>query len=189
MPGAFKDRVCIRAMNWNTIRGQLKTFSPRHEAYIEAVLREISAHYKDQLLACAVFGSYALKENRLNSDLDLLLVLDTKESFTQRMARFVDQIELKHESLAQELYEQEGIICEISPYILMRQEAHVVHPVYYDLASHHVIVHDPYGLIGHIARRVKEYLTEKGAHKETVATGWLWHVNGAEIPKALEVAS
>ncbi|MEJ5349297.1 MAG: nucleotidyltransferase domain-containing protein [Desulfosoma sp.] len=175
-------------MNWNIIRGRLKTFSPHHEAYVEAVLGQISAHDQDQLLACAIFGSYARKENRLNSDLDLLLILDVKEGFTQRMARFVEQIELKHESLAQELYEQEGIICEISPYILMRQEALVVHPVYYDLVSHHVIVHDPHGLIRHIVHRVEEYLTKKGAHKETVVTGWLWHVKDAEIPNVLEVA-
>jgi len=174
-------------VDWKTITGRLKTFSPHHEAYIQTILKEIVAHYGDQLLACAIFGSHARGENRLNSDLDLLLILDAKEGFTERMARFVEQIEMKHDALAQELYEQEGVLCELSPYILMKDEARFVHPIYYDLVEHHVIVHDPHGLLDHIVRGVKEHLAESGARKEPVGTGWLWDVSGRESPKTLEL--
>ncbi|MEJ5365223.1 MAG: nucleotidyltransferase domain-containing protein [Desulfosoma sp.] len=175
-------------MDWETIARQLKTFSPRHEAYIKTILQEMVAHYGDQLLACAIFGSYARKENRLNSDLDLLLILDAREGFTQRMARFVEQVEMKHDALAQELYEQEGILCELSPYILMEDEARFVQPVYYDLVEHHVIVHDPRGLLDRIVRLVKEHLVESAARKEPVGTGWLWTISGKKIPRTLEPA-
>uniref|UniRef100_A0A832A763 Nucleotidyltransferase domain-containing protein n=1 Tax=Desulfacinum infernum TaxID=35837 RepID=A0A832A763_9BACT len=176
-------------MDWKAIVSRLKTFSPRHEAYIETLLRDIVEHYGDRLLVCAVFGSYARRENRLNSDLDLFLILDAKEGFTQRMARFVEHIEMKLDPLAQELYEREGILCEPSPYILMRDEARFVHPIYYDLVEYHVIVHDPHGLMDRIVRGVKAHLAESGARKEAVGTGWLWDVTGAKILKMLELGS
>jgi predicted nucleotidyltransferase len=178
-----------QTLDWKAIVGRLKTFSPRHEAYIETLLQEIAAHYGDQLLVCTIFGSYARRENRLNSDFDFLLILDATEGFMQRMARFVEHIEMKHDAMAQELYEQEGILCEPSPYILMRDEAWFVHPIYYDLVEHHVIVHDPHRLMDRIVRSVKAHLAASEARKEPVGTGWLWDVRGAKIPKTLELVA
>lgn len=56
---------------------------------------------------------------------------------------------MKHEALAQEIYEQEDILCELSPYILTGEEALKLHPIYYDLVEHYFIIYDPDGLIAH----------------------------------------
>jgi predicted nucleotidyltransferase len=63
------------------ILSRLKTFSGHHRRYLAAVLREIIAYYGSSLLGCAIFGSYARGENRLNSDLDLLIILEEAPSF------------------------------------------------------------------------------------------------------------
>ncbi|MBC7105270.1 MAG: nucleotidyltransferase domain-containing protein, partial [Firmicutes bacterium] len=129
---------------------RIKTFSQRHRRYLAAVLREIVAHYGESLVGLAIFGSYARGENRLNSDLDLLIILDNAPGPGRRLREFVEEVEMKHEPLAQELYEREDLSCELSPYILTRQEALKLHPIYYDLAEHCVVICDPEGLIARI---------------------------------------
>lgn len=54
----------------------LITFSPRHRRYLASVLREIVDYYGEGLQGCAVFGSYARGDNLLNSDFDLLIILN-----------------------------------------------------------------------------------------------------------------
>lgn len=174
-------------MNIEAIVEQLRTFSPRHRAYLRAVLQETISHYGPRLLACVLFGSYARRENRLNSDLDFLIILDDKKGFTARMAEFVQAIEMKHEALGLELYEKDGIHCELSPYILMKDEASVMHPIYFDLAQNYQIVHDPLGLAARLIARVKEYLVRAKLKKEPVATGWLWAVSSSEISQDLKI--
>lgn len=51
----------------------------------------------------AIFGSYVRGENCKNSDLDLLIVLETAPRMRERLAEFVDEIEVEHEDLAQRL--------------------------------------------------------------------------------------
>jgi len=157
---------------------RLKTFSPRHRRYIMAVLDEIVRHYGTDLLGLAVFGSYARGENRLNSDLDLLIILRRAPGLRQRIEEFVDQIEMKCEPLAQEIYAEEDILCELSPYILSREEALKMQPVYYDLAEHHMIVYDPAGLIARIIDGTREALSRAGARREERGGTWEWRTEG-----------
>lgn len=79
---------------------RLKTFSPRHQRYIIAVLKEIINYYDDSLLGCAIFGSYARGDNLKNSDLDLLIILKKAPGFSRRIEEFVDNVKMKHEALA-----------------------------------------------------------------------------------------
>ncbi|HHY68543.1 MAG TPA: nucleotidyltransferase domain-containing protein [Alicyclobacillus sp.] len=53
----------------------MKFFGPRHRTYVRLVLERVQKYYADRLLAFAMYGSYARRENRMNSDLDLLIVL------------------------------------------------------------------------------------------------------------------
>lgn len=155
---------------------QLKTFSPNHQRYIIAVLQEILDYYGNSLLGCAVFGSYARRDNRYNSDLDLLVILAKAPGLSRRLKEFVENIEMKHETLAQEIYEQENILCELSPYVLTREEALILHPIYYDLVEHHLIIYDPAGLIKRIIRETKKILVQSGAQKVRQNNTWEWQV-------------
>ncbi len=174
-------------MNIETSLGSLCTFSLRHRAYLSAVFEEILSHYGGELVGCAIFGSYARRENRLNSDLDLLILLDTADSPGRRISRFVDHIEMKHEKLAQELYEQDGILCDLSPYILSRSEAAYVQLIYYDFVEHHVIVSDPFNLIARIVRSMKKHILRTEAKKYRLASGWLWETKASTVPAILEL--
>jgi predicted nucleotidyltransferase len=152
----------------------LTTFSPRHRRYLAAVLREIVDYYGEGLQGCAVFGSYARGDNRLNSDFDLLIILNRAPGFSRRLQEFVENIEMKHEPLAQELYEEEDLLCELSPYILSRKEALKMQPVYFDLADNHLIIYDPAGLIDRIIKASGELLQRSGARKVQHGNTWEW---------------
>ncbi|NPV29931.1 MAG: nucleotidyltransferase domain-containing protein [Firmicutes bacterium] len=154
----------------------LKTFSERHRRYLAAVLREIKQFYRENLLGLAIFGSYARQENRLNSDLDLLIILEKAPGLSCRLEEFVEHVEMKHEALAQEMYEQEGIFCELSPYILTLEEALKLQSIYFDLVDHHLILYDPRGLLARIISSTRKFLEQAGAKKEREGNTWEWDI-------------
>lgn len=166
---------------------RLKTFSPRHRHYLAAVLRQIVIHYGDSLVGLAVFGSYARGDNRLNSDLDLLIVLDHAPAPGRRLREFVEEVEMKHEALAQELYEREDILCELSPYILTREEALKLHPIYYDLAAHHLILYDPEGVIARIIAGTRKFLERSGARRIPHGNTWGWSLEKPCFPGGIDL--
>lgn len=160
----------------------LRTFSERHRRYLKRIIREVVDFYGRNLLGLAVFGSYARRENRLNSDLDLLIILEEAPSLSRRLAEFVEHIEMKHEALAQKMYEQEGISCDLSPYILAREEALKLQPIYYDLVEHHVIVYDPQSLLARIIEATRNFLAQAGAKKEWHGNTWEWSTEKVGFP-------
>lgn len=169
------------------IFSRLRTFAPRHRRYLAAVLREIIAHYGPSLVGCVIFGSYARSENRLNSDLDLLIILEDAPSFSRRLKDFVEQVEMKHEALAQELYEQEEILCELSPYILTREEALKLQPIYYDLVEHHLILYDPEGLIARIIGSTRKLLERLEGRKTSHSNTWEWSLEKTGFPGGIDL--
>ncbi len=166
---------------------KLVTFSPRHRQYVIAILNEINEYYGDSLLGCAVFGSYVRGDNRKNSDLDLLIILKKAPGFSLRIKEFVDKIEMKHEVLAQEIYEKEDILCELSPYILAREEALKIHPVYYDLVDHHLIIFDPDGLIARIINSTRAFLVRSGARRVRRSNTWEWQTTETGFPGGVDL--
>ncbi|MCL6576810.1 MAG: nucleotidyltransferase domain-containing protein [Kyrpidia sp.] len=82
-------------------------------SYVRLVLERVQKYYADRLLAFAIYGSYARRENRMNSDLDLLIVLREASIRRERIEEFITEVEMFCESEAQELYEQD-VCCVIS---------------------------------------------------------------------------
>jgi len=152
----------------------MKVFTPLHRQYIITALNEVVSYYGDSLVGCAVFGSYARRDNRKNSDLDLLIILTKAPGLSRRLKDFVEHIEMKHENLAQTLYEQEDIFIELSAYILTREEALKVHPIYFDLVEYHYLIYDPENIIARIINSTAKLLEKSGARKSRTNNTWEW---------------
>jgi predicted nucleotidyltransferase len=57
-------------------------------------------------------------ENRKDSDFDLLIILENAGKRRIRIEEFIREIEMKHDDLAQQLFRDQGLSCELSPYIV-----------------------------------------------------------------------
>ncbi|MCX7668327.1 MAG: nucleotidyltransferase domain-containing protein [Atribacterota bacterium] len=154
-----------------TVR-QLRTFSSLHAQYIEQTLSSIVGYYRELLLVLAIFGSYARGENRRNSDLDLLIILEKAPSLRKRLEEFEKAVE-GTELLTQKLYE-EDIFCEISPYILSRDEAFTFQPIYFDLCEYHMVVFDPKSIFPGLIASIKTLLQKHRAEKFSWGNFWGW---------------
>ena len=153
---------------------ELRTFSSGHATFLQTILKEILDYYGERLVGLAIFGSYARRENTNNSDLDLLIILRGASSRRERIIEFVNEIEMKHEKMAQHLYKNEGILIELSPYILNESEALKLQPIYFDLVEHHNILYDPRGIIDRIITSTSRLLKEKGARRRRRNNTWEW---------------
>lgn len=155
----------------------LRTYSEGHHRFVEGVLREIMHHYAENLLGLAIFGSYARGENRKDSDLDLLIILKDAPRRRLRLVEFIQEIEMKHDSLAQQLFSEQGLLCELSPYIVTECEALLAQPIYYDLVDHHVIVFDPHRIVFRIIKSTSALLRQVGAQRIRRNNTWEWRTN------------
>lgn len=156
---------------------KLRTYSTAHNEYIKAVIEKIMGYYQDNLTGIGIFGSYARKENRLNSDLDLFILLNNAPNRKTRLQEFVQNIEMNIEKLSQKLYERDEIYCEISPYILTLEEALFFNPIYADMVDHFVILSDRYYYITRILSSTKKLLGIYNAVKIRRNNTWEWQFN------------
>ena len=84
---------------------------------------------------------------------------------------------MKHDDLAQQLFREQGLSCELSPYIVTQAEALMMQPIYYDLVDHHVVVWDPEGIIDRIISSAAALLEEVGAYRVRRNNTWEWRTN------------
>lgn len=140
--------------------------------YIEQTLSSIVGYYGELLLVLAIFGSYARGENRKNSDFNFLVILEKAPSLRKRLEEFENAVE-GTEWLAQKLYE-ENIFCELSPYILSREEAFTFQPVYFDLCEHHVAVFDPKNIVPELVASIEMLLRKHRAERFSWGNSWGW---------------
>ncbi len=151
----------------------MRTFTKTHKEYIKKLMERIKEYYDNNLVSIVIFGSYAKEQNKTNSDLDILIVLERcKKSRQKRLQEFVEKIEMPLESLAMKLLD-EGIYMDITPVILSKDEARYFNPLYLDMVEHKIIIFDKDNFIQSILERVKELIKSWGSYKE--------YVNGHEV--------
>ncbi len=128
--------------------------------------------YGDNLVSFAIFGSFARGEPKLNSDLDILIVLKRKEGIGKELQRFQEHIESVVDAKLQELYEVHGIDMEISPLILSSENAKFFNPIYLDMVHHSIIIFDRNGFLQKILEKVRQKMDK--IRKYQVGATYIW---------------
>lgn len=152
-------------------------FTEAHRKCLDIVLRRILDYYGARLVSLVVFGSYARQEPRLDSDLDLLIVLGARSwsRLSERTEEFVTNVERPCDEDLQQLYE-EGISMELSPLILARDEAQSFLPLYLDMVSDSLIIEDHEGFFEGVLEKVKRQMAQWGSERVNVGGHWLWEI-------------
>jgi hypothetical protein len=140
-------------------------------------LRRIADYYGARMMSLVVFGSYARGEQRLNSDLDLLIVLRSGSwSYrSERTEEFVRSVEQPCDSDLQALFEN-GISMELSPIILTHGEAQCFLPLYLDMVNNSLIIEDREEFFAGVLGKVKRQMARWGSEHIKVSGHWLWEI-------------
>ncbi len=158
------------------MEGRLNTFSQEQEVFLDSLFRKIEETYQDRLISLAVYGSYARGEARLNSDLDLFIVLrGSNDNRSARRDQFIAQIENPLEKDRLRLASH-GIRIELSPLILNQSEADRFLPIYLDMVDSCVVIRDQGDFLKRRLLTIREKMRRWGSRRHEVAGGWYWEI-------------
>lgn len=152
-------------------------YSPEHRHFIEALFEAIRSHYGKRLVSLVVYGSYARGENRFNSDIDLLIIVDSLKG-TGRLKRTEDFVLTVENPLeeSRKACEDQGISCEISTFIIDQKEAHSFSPLYLDMVEHHHVLVDKNHFFKNQLAQIKSRMQKWGSQKKQSGGHWYWEI-------------
>lgn len=155
----------------------MKYFSAGHRRLIEALVDTIKSFYGDRLVSVVVYGSYARGENRLGSDLDLLIVLDSIPA--RGRLKIQEEFVLNVEGPLHDLRvgtEKEGILMEISPLILGKKQAAAFSPLYLDMVAHRTLLEDRDRFMEKRLDEIEKKMKRWGSRRREIGGHWYWEI-------------
>ena len=125
------------------------------------------------MISLIVFGSVARDEMRKDSDIDLLLIIDSiPKRRLERQEKFME-VEREVEEYLNKLFD-EGYFIDFSPIIKAPEEAKRISPLYLDMVEDAVIVYDKNDFFREILQNVRSRLKELGSKKVKMGKKWYW---------------
>jgi len=136
------------------------------------IIKQVKDFYSDNLLALAIYGSYAKGTVREESDLDIIIILKKAIKGRQRYVEF------------NQINDQQGL--EVNPVIFDIDEAKNFHLIYLSFLEALDIVEDNFAILETIQRKLIG-LFEKGIiEKKEIMGITYWRINDdKEVSKRL----
>ena len=144
-----------------------------YKTLIERLIEALKRKYGDKFISLVVFGSVARGEARKDSDVDLLLVIDSiPKRRLERQKEFME-VEKELEGYLNELFD-EGYFIDFSPIIKTPEEATRLSPLYLDMVEDAIIAYDKDDFFAKILERVRKRLEELGSKRVRMGKKWYW---------------
>jgi len=144
-----------------------------YKTLIERLIEALKRKYGDKFISLVVFGSVARGEARKDSDVDLLLVIDSiPKRRLERQKEFME-VEKELEGYLNELFD-EGYFIDFSPIIKTPEEAMRLSPLYLDMVEDAIIAYDKDDFFMKILGRVRKRLEELGSKRVRMGRKWYW---------------
>ncbi len=129
--------------------------------------------FGNDLVSLVLYGSYARREARPDSDIDVIVVLERVPEDRFELHKLLDNVEDNFwNCLARSGVDRRPII---SPVVLDRASAGVFRPLYIDAIFDAEILYDKDGFMRSVLERVRKKLAKLGARRERI--GKIWYVN------------
>ncbi|BFH74658.1 nucleotidyltransferase domain-containing protein [Sulfurisphaera javensis] len=118
--------------------------------------------YGDNLVSIVLFGSYSRGDQRKDSDIDLLVVLNKIENRYNIVTKIVEVDKILEEGFYKELREKgyEGVVM---PIFLDVKGATRFRPLYLDIVFDAIILYDKDNIMKETFERIRKRLEELGA--------------------------
>ena len=135
-----------------------------YKTLIEGLIEALKRKYGDKFISLVVFGSVARGEARKDSDVDLLLVIDSVPKRRLERQREFMEVEKELEGYLNELFD-EGYFIDFSPIIKTPEEAMKFSPLYLDMVEDAIIAYDKDDFFKKILERIRKRLEELGSKR------------------------
>jgi hypothetical protein len=140
---------------------------------VEKLVNALKKKFGDKLITVAVFGSVARGDARKDSDMDLMLVIDSlPKSRLKRQMEFMD-VEKEIKDYLDELTHA-GYLLEFSPIIKTPEEAAKISPLYLDMIEDIVIVYDRGDFFRNVLEKLRNRLKKLGSMRVNIGKKWYW---------------
>ncbi len=151
------------------------------DSLTDAFRRAAIAHYGNRLVSVAVFGSVARRTPGPESDVDILLVVD---SLPDGRMRRVEEFEPLEAALAAPLadLERQGIRTRLSPVFKTPAEAELGGPIFLDMTQHVLILFDRGDFLGRLLSALRAQLEAAGARRVPYKGAWYWDLGPPAQP-------
>ena len=144
-----------------------------YKTLIGKLIEALKRKYGNKFISLVVFGSVARGEARKDSDVDLLLVIDSiPKRRLERQKEFME-VEKELEGYLNELFD-EGYFIDFSPIIKTPEEAIRLSPLYLDMVEDAIIAYDKDDFFTKILERVRKRLEELGSKRVRMGRKWYW---------------
>lgn len=124
-----------------------------------------------RLVSLALFGSYARGDFGENSDVDVLVVLESVED-RYTLQRELDKVEELLEPFFR-CFREHGYYPQLSPVVLSMEQAGRSRPLYLDIVFDCKILYDREGFLKGVLEEIREKLREYGAKRVRVGKRWV----------------
>ncbi len=145
-----------------------KDYEDMEKALIEAFLKV----FNDELVSLVLYGSYARREARPDSDVDVIVVVKDRLRDRFKVHSMIDRVEELLRPLMMK-FKRKGYAPVLSPYILTEGQAKVFRPLYIDVVFDAKILYDRNDFMKNILEKVRKRLEELGARRVRIGKKWV----------------
>lgn len=167
--------------DFNKILANAPFLNSEHRDFLLKAINLIVNYYKDNLKTLVIFGSYARGAFRLNSDIDLFIILEKKESRSKVLQEFILQIEKPMQKEELNLYDKYGVDVSLSPFILSSEEAVYFYPIYLDMIDYSIIIADDDDFFKNILNNLIRIKNKYGFKKESMGNRYIWDMTAKNM--------
>jgi len=139
----------------------------RFRSVVSVLVSKLLEFFNGRLVSVVVFGSVARGDFRVDSDLDVLIVVEgLPRSRLKRQDLFME--------VESRVFSVLGFQVEFSPILKTPSEAERFSPLYLDMVEDAVIVYDRDDFFKSVLERLSEKLKSLGAKRVFLGKKWYW---------------
>ncbi len=141
----------------------------QHRVLLSELVEALKRKYGGRLVSVVVFGSVARGEYGKNSDVDVIVVIESlPKSKLRRQEEFISVEEIIEKKMG------EDVLVKLSPIIKTPEEVRKIPPILLDVVEDGIILYDRDNFFGEIVEKLRRELNKLGSRRVRVGKRWYW---------------